>query len=313
MKSHPMDKNSIMRRLSAPLRRLGVWLAVCGAALLMAGCGNVQLAYNNADTLIMLWGDHYADFSRDQEKMIRPRLDHLLAWHRGAQLPEYARLLARLRERIDPASAGAAAVTAAEILAFEDQFRASLLVLSERALPDLADLALSLDARQIERIDTKIADNIEKYRKEVIGDVRDPSKRKRAERSIDRAEDWLGRLSRAQREQVRQAAEQHLLPHAAVLEERQQRRQELVSMLKRLQRERPPREATIVALRAFADQLAGPASRDPQKRARQISIANAQVMAVTINLATAAQRGHAMAKLQDWSETFQALSEAPRR
>ena len=290
-------------------RRLGRVLLAGMLCVLLGACGNVRLAYDHADTLILLWADHYADFTQEQEQqLIKPRLRELLAWHRAVQLPDYARMLTRVATRLDPARGGRGEVSGREVLAFEDEFRASFLVLAERALPDLAELALALQPEQIERIDRKMGDAIEKYRKEAIGDPANPSMVKRADRAIDRAEDWLGRLARTQRDQVRAAAGRLLLPHAVLLEERQERRRELVALLRRVQRDRPPREAVITALRGYTTAVIAPPGDPAHERRRALSASNAELTAVIVNLATPEQRSRAVDKLQGWIDDFQQLA-----
>ena len=142
-------------------RRLALALLI-PATLLLSACSNINLAYTHAETLIRLWADQYADFTREQDQLVKPRLRDLLAWHRGAQLPEYVRIIERVDARLDPAR-GKQPVTAAEVMAFEDEFRFTFTALAERSLPDLAELTLTLTPAQIERIDRKMGESIEKY------------------------------------------------------------------------------------------------------------------------------------------------------
>lgn len=298
-----MGKNSITQHLRLCL--------LLGSVLLLGACSSIRLAYDNAETLAMLWADRYVDFSRDQETLIRPRLRALLAWHRGTQLVEVQNLLTRIAVRIDPYTGMRTPVTVAEVRSLEQEARALTLVIEARARPDLAELALTLSPAQIDRIDGKLADNIEKYRKEAIGN--DPGMRRRAERAIERAEDWLGRLNRAQRDQVRALAEQVLAPHAVVLEQAQQRRRALIEVLRRIQREQPAREQAGLWLRTYAEMMVGQGTPEERDRATRIGEGSAALNAAIINLASVEQRARATQRLQDWVSTFQTLAQpAPR-
>lgn len=331
-----LSKNFIMRRFSAMVlpnrsgkRRAtnGVCLAILVAGTLFLGaCSQVKLGYGYADTLIMFWGNSYVDLDAEQEAMIRPRLQRLLDWHRATQLPDYARLMTRIEGRLDPAAQGNTPVSPAEVIAINADVQARIRIVAERALPDLADLALSLRAAQIDQIDEKMGDSIKKYEREVLSGSDENRARKRADRSIERAEDWFGSFSNAQRAQFRAAAAQHLLPSAPLLEERQRRRRELVGMLKQIQRERPPRETVIANMRAYADSLmthgAGGSENAAsvaypgeagERRARQRMMAagSAALTATIINGSTPAQRIRAAEKVRGYVNDFAELAGTP--
>ena len=59
---------------------------------LLQGCSVTRLAYNNADTFLRWQANHYFDFQGEQSEELDRRLAALLAWHRAAALPQYARL-----------------------------------------------------------------------------------------------------------------------------------------------------------------------------------------------------------------------------
>lgn len=331
-----MGKNFIMRRFGTkvlpiragkPRTAHGLCLAILMAGTLLLGaCSQVKLGYGYADTLIMFWGNSYVDLDAEQEAMIRPRLQRLLDWHRATQLSDYARLMTRIEGRLDPAVQGNTPVSPAEIIAINADVQARIRIVTERALPDLADLALSLRAAQIDQIDEKMGDSIKKYEREVLSGSEENRARKRADRSIERAEDWFGSFSNAQRAQFRTAAAQHLLPSAPLLEERQRRRRELVGMLKRIQRERPPRDAVIASMRAYADSLmtygaggtesvanaANPGEAGERRtRQRLMAAGSAALTATIINGSTPAQRARAAEKVRGYVNDFAELAGTP--
>ena len=148
----------------------------------------------------------------------------------------------------------------------------------------------------------------QKYRKEAIGDPNDATFSRRAERAIDRAEDWLGRLSRAQKDAVRAAVVRHLQPHARVLEQRQEERRMLVAILRKISAERPPKEAVIALLRGYTEVLVAPPGKPEHQQRRAISAGNAEITALLVNLATDEQRERARDKLRNWSDDFRDLA-----
>ena len=74
-------------------------MALCVAMAVSAGCSALRFGYNQASDLAYWWLDGYVDFNDAQSVLARNAIASWFAWHRGTQLPDYAVLLARARER----------------------------------------------------------------------------------------------------------------------------------------------------------------------------------------------------------------------
>src|SRR5690554_6798091 len=61
--------------------------------LTLVSCSSVQLAYNNAPSLMQYQLDRYLDLTDEQEKQLRAQLITLQRWHQSAALPIYAATL----------------------------------------------------------------------------------------------------------------------------------------------------------------------------------------------------------------------------
>jgi len=70
------------------VKRLFVLLALA----LLSGCSATRIAYNNADLFLRWQANHYLDFQGEQSDELDRSLAAILAWHRKAALPQYARL-----------------------------------------------------------------------------------------------------------------------------------------------------------------------------------------------------------------------------
>jgi len=257
---------------------------LASVALLLAACSQLQLGYNNADTVIAYSLDSYLDLDDDQERLARERIGELHRWHRSTQLPGYAQLLGDAQKRI------AGPVTAADVLEFNAGVRRALVALGEQAAPGLAKLALTLKPAQLERLADRLARDTSKARRELVRFAGAESLDQRVERYVEQAEDWFGRLTPAQRELIRSSLARRPEAQDAWMAERERRQQELVAVLARIRAEQPPAAAAAAWLREYFAQLAEPA--EPERRARLAMYReeNAELVARLINGATPAQR-----------------------
>ena len=302
----PNDRSTVTVS-SAPsaaetLGRVARRLVLVGFGVLLAACSSLQLGYNHVDTLLIYSLDSYFDFDESQEQFARSRVEALHRWHRATQLRGYAALLADAQNKLS------GPVSAADVREFNERVNGSLLVLGERAAPDLAQLALSLQPAQIERLADKLARDTSKARRELVRFAGPESFEQRVERAVERAEGWLGTLSPAQREMIRDALARRPDAQSAWMHERERRQRDLVAVLERIRSEQPDAATAASWVREYVADLAQP--RDAQRRARvaQIREGNAALIAQLLNSATPAQRETLSKKLRSYAEDLNALA-----
>ena len=300
------EKNSSTRprmhlgaRLSSRLAQPLVALLVTAS---LAACGVIKMGYNNADTVVPLWLNRYLDLDSAQKGLVRQRLKSLLAWHRSTQLPDYARLAADLQKRAaDP-------ITTADFALLDKEMLRRAETMVEHAIPDAADLLLTVKPEQVKTLQKKFADNDEKFRDDNLrGDV-ERRQKVRYEKALDRAEEWYGRFDRQQRAAIRRASDARPLNNEFVLAERQRREDELVALVGRVVRDKPPRETVIGLLHTYYERLE--LSPDRERRAFQEALHHAtdEMNSAIANLATREQRDHAVEKLQQWIDDFKKMA-----
>jgi hypothetical protein len=303
----PIDRNTALLRdvsAAAPLTmgqhaRRFVMVSV---TILLTACSSVQLGYNNADILVAYSLDNYLDLDDEQERLARERIDALLRWHRSTQLREYAAVLADAQSRV------AGQVSAAEVREFNRQINRGFAAIADRAAPDLAQLALTLRPAQVERLAERLDRDTSKARRELVRFAGPESAEQRIERAFERAEEWLGPLSTAQRDLIRSSLDRRPDAQAAWMEERERRQRDLVAVLTRIRSEQPPQATATAWLREYFADVAEP--RDAQRRARveQIRGDNAALIAQLVNSATPAQRATLTKKLRSYADDFDALA-----
>lgn len=270
---------------------------------MLIGCSAARLGYRNGETLSYWWLNSYVDFEADQKPWVKSRIDKLFAWHRHTQLPDYIKLLSQAQKRVH------GKVTENELLADYEAFKKRVWIMTERALPDLADLALALRLQQIAHIEKKFASNNDDYRKDFLrGDLEEHQK-VRFRKTLKQAEYWFGNFNSEQEKLLHAASDARPLNNELVMADRLQRQRSLIALLKKIQAERPSREAAVAMLRDYA-RAAMERSANPEHRAffEASHKAAARMIAVIINNATPAQKEHFINNLQRWIDDFNALS-----
>jgi hypothetical protein len=283
-------------------RRLVFLLAVLALLGLAAGCSSLRFGYEHADTLLLASLDRYFDLDAEQKELAQRRIETLLAWHRATQLEDYSALLREAREKIR------GPVTADDVLAFEAKFRQRLSVLSERAAPEIARLALTLQPKQLAHMQGKWAEDDEEFREaHADGDPEEPEKLQ-ARRFIKGTEFWLGELSREQTALVRADFARREGATRFREEERERRRREWLAVLEGIRSERPDPKQATERVRAFFAALAD--QPDPARRVQAAALrrSNAALIAALVNAATPDQRAALGEKLEGFAGDFTALA-----
>ena len=274
-------------------------------SLMLGACGLVKLGYRHGDTVGLFWINRYLDLSSAQEDFVKPRLHELLVWHRTTQLPDYASFASTLQQKASQP------IGAAEIAAIGTQARRRVTTSVDHALPAMADLALQLTPDNLRTMARKFDDDDDKWRREFMKGDLERQQKARYEKTLERAEEWYGRFSDDQRQRIRALSDARPLDPAIVLAERQRREQDLLALLTKVERDKPPKEAVAAAMKAYADRFEE--NPDPDRRAFLDALRKAteEMDAAIHNLTTPQQRSRAVAKLQDWIDDFRSLAADP--
>jgi len=278
---------------AARLRTLAVLLA---AAWLVSGCNAaMRLAYENADTFLHWRALSYVPLNGKAADELDDRIDNFLAWHRAKALPQYARLSADAARRMK------AGLSPADLVWGYDSFNAQARESLREAAVQLAPMLDRLTPEQISHLEKRLADDNRKFARDNRGSEKDRRNR-RTRRMVDSLEDWVGKLSKAQVERVRQYAER-----APMMEELRERER------KRLQGD------VLAIIRAREAQKRLPAYLENWDRGRDPAMLAAnkawrvELDKLLLDLdrtLTAEQRAKAVARLHGFSEDFSALAVA---
>lgn len=200
--------------------------ALLAAALtLVAGCSLVDVAYNNAPSLVAGRIDDAFDLDRRQLEQLEQRLEQFFAWHRANELSRYRELLQRA------AADAADGVSADEFLALNADLRAAWRRSVEKAIDIIGDLATTLSPQQIEHFDRYYQETSERHR-----DYLDKSEQQReihrVERALERLQDWFGEFDYGIEQKVRARLEQLPDGYLPWIDYREQRHRAVLAVLR---------------------------------------------------------------------------------
>ncbi|NVD70777.1 hypothetical protein HUX88_09400 [Duganella sp. BJB1802] len=288
---------------SRALRRL---LMVILLAVL-AGCSSLRLAYNHGDTLLYWWLDAYVDLNSDQKTWVKRDIDELFRWHRKTQLHDYAQILQTAQRQL------AGNPTTADLIGDYDEVKSRTQLLLFKALPELADLARSLQPDQIATLEKKFAANNAEFRKKNMKGDLDAQLKFRYKKSMEQFELWFGNFSPEQEAQIRKASDARPLDNDIWLDERMRRQKNILTLVQKVQREKLNKEATMALIHTLIRDTFERLEHSERKQFFDAYEAStAQLVLTVVKIATPAQKAHAQKRMQGWIDDFNSLSAEPR-
>jgi hypothetical protein len=270
-----------------------------------AGCSSIRFTYNHGDTLLYWWLNAYLDLDSDQSDWVKKDIDNLFQWHRSTQLRDYAGLLTKMQRQL-----GDGTVTQDELLSDYRDIKARTELLAFKALPQLADLAMSVKPEQIAQMEQKFAKNNEKFRKEFMsGSVEDQHKA-RFKKAMDQLNLWFGSFSRDQEAQLRRASDARPLDNEVFMQERVLRQKKIVTLLRRVHDQKLNKDQTMSAIHDLLGDFFGRMDAPERKAFYDAYVDNtAKFILTAIRITTPEQKQHAQKRMQGWINDFNTLAQ----
>lgn len=278
---------------------------LCMVALMLtvAACSSIKFTYNNGDTLLYYWLNAYVDIDTDQSDWVKKDIDGLFQWHRTTQLKDYVQLLQNGQRQL------AGNITQADLMANYREVRARSEKLAYKAVPDLADLALSLKPDQIETLEKKFASNNEKYRKKFMRGDAEARNKVRYKKAMEQFDLWFGNFSRDQEAALRKASDARPLDNEIWLEERMRRQQMILATLRKIHDQKLNRQATIPLVQNLVRDFFTRMDSPERKAFYDASVdGTTRMVMAAIRIATPEQKAHAQKRMQGWIDDFNALA-----
>ena len=254
----------------------------------------MRLAYENADTYVRWRLGAYFDVQGEQADELNDRIDAFHVWHRRNALPQYTKLAREAARRVDAGASRADMVWGYDSL--RGQARESLRAAAE----GLAPLLDRLNDEQIAHIERRIEVENRQFQRERLRGTEGERRGRRTKYMVERLEDWVGKLSQAQLERVREFGER--APLLGELQDRDRKRlqADVVAILR-------AREARARLAERVANWERG---RDPVYRAALESY-RGQLFTLLAELErslSAEQRARFSGHLRRYAEDFEALA-----
>jgi len=277
------------------LRQLASILLFIGMCGMLSSCGTARLLYTKGESLSYWWFNSYVGFEPDQSVAVKADIAELFAWHRQTQLPEYALLLTSVENRFRQD------VTLAEVSNEIAIVKKRLPPMTERAAPALARLARSLKPDQLIVLKQNLASKNADYRKEYLRGNTEERQRRRFKKALQQAEYWFGGFTHQQEAQIRLASDARPLDPELVYADRLERQAALLALIQKIQNERLETEPASRLIVALLD-TERHRQAVPEKKTYfdAFNEGNARLVTTIINIATPAQRGKAISRMQQW-------------
>ena len=214
---------------------------------------------------------------------------------------DYVALIDRTRAKLG------GRITAADVLDFNQQLNTRMMTAADKAAPDIAHVALTLSPEQIDRAAKKVASDATKARREFVR-LENESGAERAKKYGERAESWFGKLTDEQIEIIRKSLASRPTDATWWIDERERRQREFLSLLRKIQTDRPTEEVAARWLRTYFTHLTVAAEAERRARAESYRRGSAELIAQLINHATPEQRAAIDKKLNDYAQDFRSLA-----
>jgi hypothetical protein len=285
-------------------RRTLSGLFLIALMMVLAACSSLRLAYNHGDTLLYWWIDGYIDLNTEQKGWVKKDIDELFRWHRKTQLHDYTQILQSAQRQL------AAGPSAADLQNDYDDIKNRTQLLLFKALPELAELARSLQPEQIATLERKFNANTAEFRKKNMKGDKEAQQKFRYQKSMEQFELWFGNFTSEQQAQIRKASDARPLDNELWLDERQRRQKAILTAVRKIQQDKLNKEATMAVLHTLIkdgfDRMEQPSDRKAFFDAAEA--ANIQLILTVIHIATPAQKAHANKRMQGWIDDFNSLA-----
>ena len=176
-------------------------LLVAALSALVCGCSTVRFAYENADAYLRWKASSYLELSGDDADELDDRIDEFHAWHRRNALPKYVTLAHETSRRFGDG------LSRQDLDWGYDSVRAQARESLRKGAELIAPLLDRLTPEQVAHIERRLAEENRQFYRDYLRGPERERRRKRARFVVDRLEEWVGKLTQAQVQRVREYAE----------------------------------------------------------------------------------------------------------
>jgi hypothetical protein len=175
----------------------GRYFLIAALAALLVSCTFTRFAYNQADTMAAWMTDDYFDLEGPQKHDFQQRFERFHAWHRQAQLPEYAQFMRAARTRMQ------GNLSREDVLWFAEGLRTRVRTIARQGAPEAAAMLATLTPGQIEHLQRKWDKANRKYVSErKLNGTLEERQEAEGKRIVKQVKEWLAPLNNEQERRV---------------------------------------------------------------------------------------------------------------
>jgi hypothetical protein len=168
-------------------------------AFLLSGCSNTFI-YNRLDWLIPWYVSDYLNLDSTQKKSFKTQLLPLLDWHRNEELQTYLVFLDSIESGLDKP------ITKAVVSAWADKLIAAYNRLKQRGIPLALNMGEQMSDLQLQYFIEDMYQRQEQLEEEYLTRSEEEFRQQTYDNFEEGASDFIGRLGKAQRLRLQQAA-----------------------------------------------------------------------------------------------------------
>ena len=270
---------------------------------MLSACSTLQLAYNHSDDFLYWWVNSYVSLQDTQKPLVRQSLKDLQTWHKADQLPPYIALLQRL-QHMAPND-----ISAAQVCSVTHEMQSSFVTLLRRIEPAATQLAMNLKTEQLAHLRQRYDTTNQDWRDEWLTPNAEDRLKHRYKLSLNRLEDFYGKLDAPQREWVRQWLMQSKFDPEQSYAERERRQADSVQTLQRIAASKDA-TANQALLRGWVDRSLNSPNERTRAYAQALWQDNCEGFAKVHNSTTPAQRERLARTLKNYEADLRAVMAA---
>ncbi len=271
---------------------LFVLVSVC----LLGACSSTTFVYNRLDNILPWYLDDYVELDNAQDRHLNEVLTPFLAWHRQEELGRYVALLEQVEADLD------GPISAAEVAGVYVGIEDAWLRLQDKSLDWLLALGGTLSDQQVQEFLDVLQERQAEYEEEYLGRSEREYREESYEALVDNMQEYLGRLTDAQRKELRAASLELRRSDSIWLQERAVWLQRLDTLMQRQPGwQQQVREAIALRDETVSEQYAATYEHN-------LEVIFGAVAAV-LDSRTEKQDRHLRAKLRDLRDDLQTLAD----
>ena len=277
------------------MARIMKWLLMLAIGLQLTACSMVRLGYSQLPELSHWWLDSYLDLDAAQSTALKTDLAALHTWHRQQELGGLAQTLTQL------ANAAGQDTTTQALCQTTDEVRQRVDVLAAQSVPMFTRLATTLTPVQLDHLQRQLTKRRQDWQEEWREEDADT---RRADRLIERAQQFYGRLEPGQKALVRAGVAADPIDTQQMFDDIRERHQDIEQTLRKLAAGNLTDTDASSEVRALLDRLMRPTNA---QRSAQRQQAQCQLFADLHNSASITQRQRLAASLKAYAADAQAM------